>query len=45
MTLFRVHMDDGTKHEISAETPAQATAIALKRNKGAHVTKVKRVKA
>lgn len=38
---FRVHLSDGTKHDITAATPAAATAIALKRGAGAIVTKVK----
>lgn len=42
---FRVHLSDGSKKDIDAESPSQAHDIALKNTTSVWVTKVKRLRS
>lgn len=43
MATFRVHLSDGSKHDVDAKTPAEAGRIATAK-KPVPITKIKRVK-
>lgn len=45
MTVFRVHLSDGSKVDVDAETPQQAEATAKTGRPGVTATKVKRVRS
>lgn len=43
-TLFRVHLSDGTKHDVTAPTPGEASRAAIGDRKGVVATKIKKVR-
>jgi len=44
MITFRVHLSDGAKVDVTAETPKQAGDIAVRRHPGTSVSKIKTVR-